>query len=206
MTGAQPPVARLAGATRRAASAGARRLRGPGALMILALCFGGSAIARLADPEGALAGQGGAQEDAARAPADCPDPAGLLAALREREVQLDARAARIADRARRLEVAEAKLEEQTQALQEAEARLADTLAIADKAAEADLDRMVGVYQNMKPKEAAEIFSAMDVTFAAGFLARMREDAAARILGGIPPERAYAISAVIAGRNAGAPRE
>jgi flagellar motility protein MotE (MotC chaperone) len=178
--------------------------------MLVTVCFAGSAVARLADPEGAIAREtrplGATAAVSSEEAAECPDPSGLLAAIREREQELDRRAARMADRARILEVAEAKYEEQTAALKEAERKLAETLAIAETAAESDLDRMVAVYQSMKPKEAARIFETMDVTFAAGFLARMREDAAARILGGMTPERAYAVSAVIAGRNAAAPRE
>jgi flagellar motility protein MotE (MotC chaperone) len=59
---------------------------------------------------------------------------------------------------------------------------------------------------MKPKEAAEIFETMDVSFAAGFLNRMRPDAAAGILSNVETTTAYAISVVMAGRNAGAPVE
>jgi flagellar motility protein MotE (MotC chaperone) len=47
---------------------------------------------------------------------------------------------------------------------------------------------------------------MDPVFAAGFLGRMRSDAAAAILAGLPPELAYSISVVLAGRNASVPTE
>jgi flagellar motility protein MotE (MotC chaperone) len=57
---------------------------------------------------------------------------------------------------------------------------------------------------MKPKDAAAIFESMDVTFAAGFLARMNRDAAARLMAGLSAEKAYSISVVMAGRNARAP--
>ncbi|SFI13563.1 MotE family protein [Albimonas pacifica] len=192
-------------------SRGARRA--PGALLLLGLCFLGSAGLRLLDPEGALAKEaaatlsgGGAQTAAADPCTPGGDPAGLLAALKQRETQLDARAAEIADRERLLQVAEAKYKEQLEALRTAEERLAATLAVADEAAEQDIERLTAVYENMNPKNAARIFESMDVTFAAGFLARMRKDTAAKIMGGMSAERAYAISAVIAGRNARAPRE
>jgi len=187
--------------------------RAPGALLLLALCFVGSAGLRIADPEGALAkeaaatGVGGGMQLAAADPCGPgADPTGLLAALKQREDQLDARAAEIADRERLLQVAEAKYKEQLEALRTAEERLAATLAVADEAAEQDIERLTAVYENMNPKNAARIFESMDVTFAAGFLARMRKDTAAKIMGGMSAERAYAISAVIAGRNARAPRE
>ncbi|MDF2231226.1 hypothetical protein P2H44_01520 [Albimonas sp. CAU 1670] len=179
---------------------------------MLAICFVGSAGLRLVDPEGALAKEAAVTlagaETTTRAAAECSDsdPSGLLAALKQREDQLDARAAEIADRERLLQVAEAKYKEQLEALRTAEERLAATLAVADEAAEQDIERLTAVYENMNPKNAARIFESMDVTFAAGFLARMRKDTAAKIMGGMSAERAYAISAVIAGRNARAPRE
>lgn len=91
-------------------------------------------------------------------------------------------------------------------MREAEEQLAATLARADRAAEQDVSQLVEVYESMNPKNAAQIFEAMDVTFAAGFLSRMQREAAAEILSGLPPDKAYAVSVVIAGRNASAPRE
>ena len=197
----------------RPSRAGAAGPRAPGALLLLGLCFLGSAGLRLADPDSALAKEAaatvaGAGRETASTDGCTPgtDPTGLLAALKERESQLDARAAEIADRERLLQVAEAKYKEQLEALRTAEERLAATLAVADEAAEQDIERLTAGYANMNPKNAARIFESMDVTFAAGFLARMRKDTAAKIMGGMSAERAYAISAVIAGRNARAPRE
>jgi flagellar motility protein MotE (MotC chaperone) len=93
-----------------------------------------------------------------------------------------------------------------EALEDAEARLSGTISRVETGAEDDISRLTAVYENMKPKEAAELFSQMAPDFAAGFLARMRPDAAAAIMAGLTPRAAYAISVVLAGRNAGAPRE
>ena len=81
-----------------------------------------------------------------------------------------------------------------------------TVAVADQAAEADVARLVTLYESMKPKEAAPVFEAMAPDFAAGFLARMRPDSAAQVLAGLKPETAYAISLLMAGRNANAPKK
>jgi flagellar motility protein MotE (MotC chaperone) len=43
-------------------------------------------------------------------------------------------------------------------------------------------------------------------FAAGFLGRMKPDAAAAILGGMTANKAYAVTILLASRNAGAPTE
>lgn len=192
-----------------------RRWRPPGALILIAGCFAASALLRVADPSGSLARAAASMAEAedtsneAGSQTSCEmidDPSGLLATLRQREHQLDDRASGIADRERLLDVAEAKFKEQLEALRTAEEKLAATLAVADEAAEADIERLVSVYESMKAKDASKIFETMDITFAAGFLARMRQEAAARILGGMSAERAYAVSAVIAGRNARVPRE
>lgn len=148
--------------------------------------------------------------DAASAPAlparAAPDPAPLLARLAEREARLDAREAALADRIQALAVVEARVEEQLAALAEAEAGLAATLALADAAAERDIARLTAVYENMKPKEAAQLFEEMETRFAAGFVARMAPEAAAALLAGLEPRTAYAISVILAGRHSGVPTE
>lgn len=184
-------------------------------------CFAASAAIRVLDP-GGVAAQAAAALAADKPPAadrqaaraapealECKpegDAGALLQAVRERELQLRDRALEIADRERALEAAEARLRAERARLEEAQARLEATLTLADDAAEADIQRLVSVYENMDPKKSAKIFETMDIGFAAGFLARMRQDVAAEVMAGLPAERAYAISVTIAGRNALAPRE
>ena len=91
-------------------------------------------------------------------------------------------------------------------LQSAEAALAATMTRAETAADADVARLVAVYEAMKPKEAAALFSEMEPQFAAGFLGRMKPEAAAAVMAGLPPKTAYSFSVLLAGRNAAAPRE
>ncbi|MFT6773689.1 MAG: flagellar motility protein MotE (MotC chaperone) [Paracoccaceae bacterium] len=182
-------------------------------------CFIASAVVRLADPVGPVARAAAAiatdTAHASMAPSrggmsgDCPtegDAAALLHAVREREAQLRGRALQIADRETLLEAAEGRLREERERLDLARTRLEKTLSIADNAAEADIQRLVAVYESMDPKKASKIFETMDIGFAAGFLARMRQDVAAEVLAGMPAERAYAISVTIAGRNATVPRQ
>ncbi|GIX15509.1 MAG: hypothetical protein KatS3mg118_3468 [Paracoccaceae bacterium] len=202
--------------TARPASAPPRGRAMPRALALVAACFLASVALRIADPGGAVAEEiravashPAAPTAPARPEAGCVPPEGteaLLAAIRDREAQLEARARELDARAQVLEVARAKLDEQMAALADAERRLNETLALADKAAEQDIKRLVAVYEAMKPAAAAQIFATMDVDFAAGFLARMKPDIAGAILAGIPAERAYAISATLAGRNARAPTQ
>jgi flagellar motility protein MotE (MotC chaperone) len=132
-------------------------------------------------------------------------PGPLLEAIRERQTDLDDREARFEDRMQALKVAEQRLQDNIKILVAAEKKLADTLSIADQAAEKDLERLTTVYENMKSKNAASLFSEMAPEFAAGFLGRMRSDAAAGIMSNLEPEKAYTISLVLAGRNTRVPK-
>jgi flagellar motility protein MotE (MotC chaperone) len=91
------------------------------------------------------------------------------------------------------------------ALAAAEAKLSETLSRADGAAETDLAQLTQVYESMKPKDAAKLFAAMDPEFAAGFLGRMQPASSAAIMSGMPADAAYAVSVLLAGRNAMVPK-
>jgi flagellar motility protein MotE (MotC chaperone) len=187
--------------------------RGPpgrGALGLLAALLMASAGIRFAESGGTdlLAGlrafAASSEAPSGAVPADrdttVPAPDAVLAALAEREAALDSRAQALDERERTLAMAEERLDEKLAALKDTERRLRETIALADGAATADLDRLTRMYETMKPKEAAALFETMDPTFAAGFLGQMRPAAAATILAGLAPETAYTISLVLAGRN------
>lgn len=192
----------------------ARRLNsGPGALAVLALIFVASAASRGIEGGEAfwLATQEILASRAEASASDGTDPTGLddelpevLAALAAREAELDRREASLDERERALEVAEAEIRTNLAALQAAEAALEQTIALADGAAQRDLERLTRMYETMKPKEAAALFEAMDPNFAAGFLAQMAPGSAAQILEGLRPETAYLLSTVMAGRNMAVP--
>lgn len=178
---------------------------GRGALVILALFLAASGALRLGDGVGrALAEVGHATT--AEAPVACPAPPdALAAALSAREAKVAAAELALADRKAALELADLALTHRLDELKTAEDDLKQVLAIADGAAEKDLVRLTAVYEAMKPADAAALFGTMSPEFAAGFLARMQPGAAAAVLAGMAPDKAYAISALIAGRNARAPK-
>lgn len=182
---------------------------GRGALVILALFLASSGALRIGGLVGAAVANAKSDQTEADAtvPANCPmPPAALLQALNEREAQVRGQEAAVADRLAALSLAQAALDARMEELTAAEVSLKEVLAIADGAAEQDLARLTAVYEAMKPTDAAALFDAMAPDFAAGFLARMQPAAAAAVLSGMPPDKAYSISALIAGRNAMAPKE
>lgn len=127
-----------------------------------------------------------------------------LLELNRRERELARRQEELAEQEARLEQARLGLQTQLTELQTAEADLSATMALADRAAEEDISRLVTVFEAMAPEEAAAVFTEMDTEFAAGFISQLAPATAAEILAGLEPRHAYALSAIIAGRNASVP--
>lgn len=186
-----------------------------GALFLISMFMIGSALIRTGIGVGpAISAE--SDENAIHPPgAESPDERGLpnsegaralLTLLQDRERRLETRERQIEDRAKALEIADAAIERKLAALVDAEAKLRETVALADGASENDLATLTAVYERMKPRESAALFEEMAPEFAAGFLARMRPEAAAGILAGLNPDSAYAISVILAGRNANTPKE
>ncbi|MBV1927600.1 MAG: hypothetical protein KUG62_10610 [Rhodobacteraceae bacterium] len=190
------------------------RIRG-GSLVLISLLLFGSAFLRIgvqAGPAISREVQQVAEQDElsekelTTAITELDDLQPMLAAFQAREMKISAQEAQILDRMKALSIAESALDLKLEELVSAEESLRATLALADGAAEGDLDRLTGVYEKMKPKNAATLFEQMDPKFAAGFLARMRPESAADILAGLTPQMAYSISLIFAGRNVNVPKD
>ena len=130
----------------------------------------------------------------------------LLSQIAGRDEELRARETALAMREQDLEIARQEIESSLDRLSEAESRLAARMEMSATASDEDINRLVAVYEGMKPKDAAVLFEAMEPTFASGFLARMRPDAASALFSNLSPEKAYALSVMMAGRNANAATE
>ncbi|SOC06843.1 MotE family protein [Rhodobacter maris] len=189
----------------------ARRRLGRGSLVLIATLFATSGMIRFGSgiAEAFATGSESAHSAEPSAGADCVTEPGVLMMLQEvqaREQKLAEREQLLTDRSQAIGLAEKRIEQRLASLVEAEQNLAKTVTIADEAADKDVSRLVTVYENMKPKEAAPLFSAMAPDFAAGFLSRMRPDASAAVMSALDPQVAYSISVIMAGRNAGAPQQ
>lgn len=128
----------------------------------------------------------------------------IVKALAEREAALEKKERQLLKKSRALEIIEEKVDKEIAAMKKAESELRMTIALADTAAENDIKNLVAVYENMKSKNAALLFDRMDHNFSAGFLGQMNPVSAAAIIELMTPETAYAVSAVLAGRNATVP--
>lgn len=181
-----------------------RRKSGRGALVILSLILAASGALRIGAGVGAAMADSGLTDQSA--PLDCPlPPAAVAAALVGREAQVKSDEAALADRMAALALADQAIKKRMAELQTAEEDLKKTLSLANGASEKDLARLTAVYEAMKPADAAALFQTMAPEFAAGFLGRMRPEIAAAVMAGMKPDKAYTISVLIAGRNAGVPK-
>ncbi len=135
------------------------------------------------------------------APRNTAQTDALLLAIRERSKSLDAQTVRVEDRIRILEIIEKRVEDRLTELQKNNDELSSLIAFADEAAKQDIALLSKMYEQMKPKKAAEIFNKMDPTFAAGFLTEMNSESAALVLTNMTTDKAYEASMIIASRNA-----
>ncbi|MEM7722759.1 MAG: hypothetical protein AAF376_10320 [Pseudomonadota bacterium] len=147
----------------------------------------------------------------AREPAVSGPPTDFMAPLRDamedvesQRASLATREAAVADRERAVAAAQHLVEVRLTELEAAEQRLQDLITLSDGAAEADLARLTNVYETMGAEQVAPLFEQMDPSFAAGFMARMAAPAGAAVMAELSPEFAYAVSVVLATRNATAP--
>lgn len=191
-----------------------KRKGGRSALILIAGFFLASGLLRLGSGTGvALAREVEAlrhsETEEVPMPQTCESSEGLsdlLVAIKQREARVLEQEEALSNRLQALGVAEVSMKRNLAALVEAEGNLKATMAMADTASEDDLSNLTSVYENMKSKSAIPLFEEMDPQFSAGFLGRMRPDAAASILSGLTPAKAYSISVILAGRNAQVPTE
>lgn len=182
-----------------------------GFLPLVIMLLIGSSILRLEDG----AGLAWALQETRADPAEQPpgeteaneDTLGmLLARLRAREAVVAEQEDALRQKELVLNRLAAEVDARLTELARAEEALRATLAVADQAAETDLNQLTNVYENMKPNDAAALFETMEPSFSAGFLARMKPANAAAIMSGLSPEKAYLISLVLSGRNIDAPTQ
>lgn len=120
------------------------------------------------------------------APAPAAQPVGscspalvdLLAAERK---ALDARAAELELMEEYLEAVRQRAAEQVAALESVRVEVAALVDRRSVMAEADLNRLVAIYGNMKPKDAARLLNGTETQIVVGLLDRMEERRAAPIL-------------------------
>lgn len=175
-----------------------------GLLSLLALAFAAPAIAMIWDSQRAsLAPNFAAFADPVGLLAGCSDIPEAVALADE----LDKRAQRIQ---RYMETIEERKSEIAEADEELRKKLAELKTLKTRlrsgrddqtvALRADIDRLVALYNQMKPAEAAAILTNLPSDFAAEILLRVEPEAGARIIASLEPRQAAILTAEIGARS------
>lgn len=135
----------------------------------------------------------------AQAPADpakCQTPEELLLSLRQERDLIAKQKAALAEREAKLALARQGVDSETRRLTDLKAELENLLKKATDAHDADLDRLVKLYQAMKPQDAASVLNNADLEVTVMVLATMNERNAAPIMAKMAPARVQAVSKII----------
>ena len=124
----------------------------------------------------------------------------LLQQLSARRDALDQRARELDQREALLAVAEQRVDEKVAELEAVRGQIEALLRQVDEEGEAQLVGLVGIYESMRPADAATIFNGLDLEVLISVLERMRGTKSAAILAGMNPERARLVTTELARRR------
>ena len=131
---------------------------------------------------------------------DVPEAVALAETLRLRGIAVDRALADLDRRKQEISAAEERIRTRLQALKTAKAALGDARGARQAGTTAGIDRLIAVYDAMKPAEAATIIAALPPDFAAEILARIQPEASARIIASIEPGQAAVLTAHMGSRR------
>ncbi|MFI4964496.1 MAG: MotE family protein [Caulobacterales bacterium] len=123
----------------------------------------------------------------------------VLQNLGARRGQLDQREADLSTQLALLAAAEAKIDVKTKVLQGLRTDVQALLAQADGREAAEVDRLVKVYEGMKPKDAAARMAILEDSVRLPIAAKMKERSLAAIVGQMPPQDAKKLTESLAHR-------
>ncbi|HVJ41280.1 MAG TPA: hypothetical protein VM639_07280 [Dongiaceae bacterium] len=124
----------------------------------------------------------------------------VLQQLAKRRAELDQRARQLDEREALVKAAEQRMEQKMAELKALQATVQDLLKQRNAADEQQLQSLVKIYENMKPKAAAQIFEEMDMDVLLDVVARMNERKVAPILALVSPTRAKELTYELAQRR------
>lgn len=131
---------------------------------------------------------------------DIPEAVALADTLRLRGIAIDRALADLDRRKQEIAAAEQRIKSRLDALKAAKAALGDARGAQAAGTVAGIDRLIAVYDAMKPTEAATILAALPPDFAAEILARVQPEASARIIASIDPGQAAVLTAHMGSRR------
>ena len=126
----------------------------------------------------------------------------ILEGLANRRKELDKRARELELRENLLKAAQKRVEAKIAELKAIESRIEGELKKRDDGRKAEYQRLVQMYSNMKPKDAARIFDRLDMNVLTGLVRHMKPRVMSAILAAMKPAAAERLTLEIA--NSGQP--
>ena len=141
-----------------------------------------------------------AETETSTLPQACAMPEEMLQIISTERKLLEEQKATLARREAEIALASEKLQLEQARLDELKSALDGLFAKIEASKTDDVRRLVALYSNMKPKDAAAIMNDLDIEVSVMVLGTMSERTAAPILAGLNPVRARAISKIILERS------
>lgn len=123
----------------------------------------------------------------------------VLQSLQARRGQLDQREQAIQTELALLQAAEAKVDTKIKTLNDLKTQVQGLMGEADQKAQAEIDRLVKIYEVMKPRDAAAVMVQLDDKVRLPVAGKMKERALSAILAQMPPDEAKKLTEKLAGR-------
>ena len=121
----------------------------------------------------------------------------LLQELAERRTVLDAREQRLEEREVLLKAAEQRLVEKQTELTSTKEEIVALLKQQDKQEKAKTNQLVAIYENMKPKDAANIFNELEMPVLLQVIKNMKERKVAPVIASMSAEKARSLTKELA---------
>lgn len=140
------------------------------------------------------------QDDLLSGCGDVPEAVALAQELRDRALRIERYLAVMDDRKAELAQAEATLRERLTELRGQKGSIRDRRDQAGQEVRDDITRVIAIYDQMKPAEAAAVLSNLPADFAAEILMRVQPESGARIIAAIEPAQAALLTAQMSARS------
>lgn len=131
---------------------------------------------------------------------DVPEAVSLATELRDRALRIERYLEMMDAKKAEVAAAEAALVERLTELGAAKNNIQSKRNTSTDAVRSDIDRLVAVYDQMKPAEAAAVLSNLPPDFAAEILMRVQPENGARIIASVEPRQAALLTAQMGARS------
>lgn len=131
---------------------------------------------------------------------DVPEAVALAEELRDRALRIERYMESIDARKADLAGAEATLRARLSELKSLKGGVQSRRDTASEAVRSDIERLVAVYDQMKPAEAGAVLTNLPADFAAEILMRVRPETGARIIASVEPRQAALLTAQMGARS------